>query len=63
MSQKMPAAGSLLALFSGYEELHTWEDHESGMMGIIAIHNTNLGRRSAVVGGLCILRFAMRSSM
>ncbi len=39
----MPVTGSLIAMFRGYEELHTWEDHESGMVGIIAIHNTNLG--------------------
>lgn len=43
MSTKMPASASLLSLFRGYEEVHTWEDHESGMMGIISIHNTNLG--------------------
>ncbi|OGZ04819.1 MAG: hypothetical protein A2845_05615 [Candidatus Lloydbacteria bacterium RIFCSPHIGHO2_01_FULL_49_22] len=43
MSKNIPVSGSLLSLFRGYEELHTWEDKGAGIIAIIAIHNTNLG--------------------
>ena len=43
MSKKMLASASLLSLFRDYEEVHTWEDKDAGIIAIIAIHNTNLG--------------------
>ena len=39
----MLASASLLSLFRDYEEVHTWEDKDAGIIAIIAIHNTNLG--------------------